>query len=107
MTLQTRYKVKGIGSETTINSHINIFHNNGKITKVEDKWDGKLPESGISKVSPLQLLWPLWWLRLAVTLAKSWLFWIWHFFWETWIWRVRGVFSCLKILRLPGNFPGP
>ncbi|QIW99731.1 hypothetical protein AMS68_005249 [Peltaster fructicola] len=49
MDLVTRYKIKGIGKETTINSKINIFTNEaGKITKVEDKWDGKLPDSSIA-----------------------------------------------------------
>lgn len=51
MDMSTFYKVKGVGKETTINSKINIFHENGKITRVEDKWDGKLPDSGIANVS--------------------------------------------------------
>lgn len=47
MDLRTRYVVKGIGKEQTIDSKINIFYDKatGKITKVEDKWDGKLPDS--------------------------------------------------------------
>lgn len=48
MDMTTMYKVKGIGKETTITSKVNIFHEGGKITKVEDKWDGKLPDSGIA-----------------------------------------------------------
>ena len=51
MDLKTRYVVKGIGKEQTISSVINIFHEGGKITKVEDKWDGKLPDSSIANVS--------------------------------------------------------
>jgi hypothetical protein len=51
MDMTTFYKVKGIGKETTINSKVNIFHENGKITRVEDKWDGNLPDSGIANVS--------------------------------------------------------
>ncbi|KAF6230360.1 hypothetical protein HO133_004702 [Letharia lupina] len=49
MDLRTRYVVKGIGKEQTIDSKINIFHDKdtGKITKVEDKWDGKLPDSSL------------------------------------------------------------
>jgi len=49
MDLRTRYVIKGINKEQTIDSKVNIFYDNatGKITKVEDKWDGKLPESSI------------------------------------------------------------
>ncbi|KAH0416208.1 hypothetical protein KCU90_g13876, partial [Aureobasidium melanogenum] len=46
--LKTRYKVKGVGMEQTISSVVNIFHEGGKITKVQDKWDGKLPEGAIA-----------------------------------------------------------
>ncbi|MCJ1225880.1 hypothetical protein MMC12_002529 [Toensbergia leucococca] len=47
MDLKTRYVVKGIGKEQTINSKIVIFYDKatGKITKLEDKWDGQLPDS--------------------------------------------------------------
>ncbi|KAL2056981.1 hypothetical protein ABVK25_002720 [Lepraria finkii] len=47
MDLRTRYVVKGIGKEQTIDSKINIFYDKatGKITKLEDKWGGKLPDS--------------------------------------------------------------
>ncbi|KAK4971935.1 hypothetical protein LTR66_011359 [Elasticomyces elasticus] len=49
MDLKTRYVVKGIGKEQTIASVIKIYlDSHGKIEKVEDKWDGKLPESGIA-----------------------------------------------------------
>jgi hypothetical protein len=51
MDMTTMYKVKGLGKETTITSKVNIFHEGGKITRVEDKWDGKLPDSGIVNVS--------------------------------------------------------
>ncbi|KAK3172983.1 hypothetical protein OEA41_006311 [Lepraria neglecta] len=49
MDLRTRYVVKGISKEQTIDSKINIFYDKatGKITKVEDKWGGKLPDSSI------------------------------------------------------------
>ncbi|KAF2089368.1 hypothetical protein K490DRAFT_63505 [Saccharata proteae CBS 121410] len=48
MDLKTRYKVKGIGAEQTIQSVVNIYvDGQGKIEKVEDKWDGKLPEGSI------------------------------------------------------------
>ncbi|KAL9094443.1 MAG: hypothetical protein Q9165_003293 [Trypethelium subeluteriae] len=48
MNLKTRYVVKGINKEQTIESVVNIFTtaDGSKIEKVEDKWGGKLPESG-------------------------------------------------------------
>ncbi|KAI9850167.1 MAG: hypothetical protein M1838_006012 [Thelocarpon superellum] len=53
--LKTRYKVKGIGKEVTIASVVNIFYDkeSGKIDKVQDKWDGKLPDSSIKNVSAM------------------------------------------------------
>lgn len=50
MDMSTLYKVKGIGKETTINSKVNIFVEDGKIKRVEDKWDGQLPNSSIANV---------------------------------------------------------
>ena len=89
MNLKTRYVVKGIGKEQTISSVINIFHNDqGKITKVEDKWDGKLPESSIVDVSYFQLANPLWW----AFYTWAWLFWLWSFVWWSKPWLVRTSF---------------
>ncbi|KIW03209.1 uncharacterized protein PV09_05434 [Verruconis gallopava] len=50
--LKTRYKVKGIGKETTVSSKVNIFTSpdGSKISRVEDKWDGKLPDSSIADI---------------------------------------------------------
>jgi hypothetical protein len=49
MDLKTRYVIKGIGKEQTIQSVVAIHTDGeGKITKVEDKWDGKLPDSSIA-----------------------------------------------------------
>ena len=88
MDLRTRYVVKGIGKEQTIDSKINIFYDKatGKITKVEDKWDGKLPDSSIQNVSIDQIMNPWWWLHYY----ESWLFWGWSFTWNTWVWQVCG-----------------
>lgn len=48
--LRTRYVIKGIGKEQTIQSLVAIhLDDEGKIKKVEDKWDGKLPEGSISE----------------------------------------------------------
>ncbi|TVY48199.1 hypothetical protein LOCC1_G002453 [Lachnellula occidentalis] len=51
MDLKTRYKIKGLGSEQTIASVIKIHTDDAgkKIMKVEDKWDGKLPEGAFAK----------------------------------------------------------
>lgn len=85
MNLKTRYVVKGIGMEQTIASVIKIYTDDqGKISKVEDKWDGKLPESSIANVSLIQLLNPLWW----VGYGGAWLFWLWSFVWYTRLWLV-------------------
>jgi len=52
MDLRTRYVVKGIGKEQVIQSEVAIhLDGEGKIEKLEDKWDGKLPEGGIANVS--------------------------------------------------------
>ncbi|KAA8626049.1 SnoaL-2 domain containing protein [Pyrenophora tritici-repentis] len=49
MDLKTRYVVKGIGKETTIESVVAIYTDEqGKISKVEDKWNGKLPDGAIA-----------------------------------------------------------
>ncbi|KAL9614346.1 MAG: hypothetical protein Q9167_001149 [Letrouitia subvulpina] len=52
MDLKTRYVVKGIGKEQIISSKVNIFYDKdtGKITNVEDKWDGQLPDSSFRNV---------------------------------------------------------
>jgi hypothetical protein len=85
--LKTRYVVKGIGKEQTIQSLVAIHTDEqGKISKVEDKWDGKLPEGGIANVSSaFQLLSPFWWARYW----EGWAFWVWSWTWETRAWRVR------------------
>lgn len=53
MDLKTRYVVKGIGKEQTIESIVAIHTNadGSKIVKVEDKWNGELPDSAIKNVS--------------------------------------------------------
>ncbi|KAK4624017.1 hypothetical protein CLAFUW4_05593 [Fulvia fulva] len=49
MDMKTRYVVKGIGKEQVIASKILIHQDGDKISKVEDRWDGKLPESSIAQ----------------------------------------------------------
>lgn len=88
MDLRTRYVVKGIGKEQTIDSKINIFYDkaSGKITKVEDKWDGKLPDSAFQNVSIDQIFSPRWWLHYG----ESWLWWGWSFTWDMYWWQGGG-----------------
>lgn len=73
MDLKTRYVIKGIGMEQTIESKVTITVGpDGKIAKVEDKWNGKLPESGFANVSGLSdLINPFWWEKYV----EGWLFW--------------------------------
>lgn len=86
MDLKTRYVVKGIGKEQIIESKVNIYvDGSGKISKVEDKWNGKLPESGFANVSGLSdLVNPFWWAKYA----EGWAFWGWSLVWYTRPWMV-------------------
>jgi hypothetical protein len=88
MDMTTMYKVKGIGKETTISSKVNIFHEGGKITKVEDKWDGKLPDSGIANVSKpwTNVVDPRFWANYWLSWSYSLLVYV-H---DQWWWMVRG-----------------
>ncbi len=52
LALSNKYVVKGIGKEQTIDSKVLIhIGSDGKISKVEDRWNDKLPEGVISEVS--------------------------------------------------------
>lgn len=86
MNLKTRYVVKLVGKEQIIDSKIQIFYDKftGKITKVQDKWDGNLPDSTFTNVSIGQLFSPRWWVHYG----ESWLWWGWSFTWDTWWWQV-------------------
>ena len=93
--LKTRYVVKGVNKEKTINSKVLIHTEGDKISKVEDKWDGELPDSSISNVSsPLTLLNPFWWINYA----EGWMFWTWSFVWETRVWNVSHALLCFLAL---------
>ena len=83
MNMQSRYVVKGMNAEKVIDSVITISVNDaGKIDKVQDKWNGSLPEGGIANVSPLS---PTSW----VNYWFAWGFWAWSFVWYTRPWMVR------------------
>lgn len=49
MDLKTKYKVKGLGTEKTIQSVVKIKtdETGEKILSVEDRWDGEIPEGPI------------------------------------------------------------
>jgi hypothetical protein len=88
MDLKTRYKIKGIGKEQTIESVVNIHTTSaGKITMVEDKWNGELPEGAFSKASWSQLFSVNWWFNYYI----AWGFWLWSFVWWTRPWLVRPI----------------
>jgi hypothetical protein len=104
MELKTRYKVKGIGKETTINSIVEVYTDaqGEKITKVKDLWDGKLPDSSISNVSHVWVfLSPFWWVKYA----EAWGFWVWSLGWETGMWRVSLSVCCSARLHVCFSFP--
>jgi hypothetical protein len=52
MDLKTTYKVKGLGIEKTIESVIKIATDSTgeKITSVEDRWNGNIPEGPVATV---------------------------------------------------------
>jgi hypothetical protein len=72
MDLKTRYKVKGLGMEKIIESVIKIYTNESgdRITQVEDRWNGNIPEGAFVKVS---LLNPFWWMN-AFGIVSFWVF---------------------------------
>jgi len=50
MDLKTRYKIKGVGTEKTIESVVQIHTDAaGKITAVQDRWNNELPEGAFTK----------------------------------------------------------
>lgn len=86
MDLKTRYKVAGIGKEQVIDSKLVIDTDSTgeKIVKVQDRWDGELPDGAFKNVSMLSL-WS--WVHYA----ESWAWWTWSFAWETRWWQVCGM----------------
>lgn len=50
--MSNKYVVKGINKEQVVNSLIKIYlGSDGKIEKLEDRWNGNLPEGAVSNVS--------------------------------------------------------
>lgn len=84
--MRTRYVVKGINKEQIIDSKILIYYDKvtGKITHLQDKWDGKLPDSSFQNVSVEQVLSPWWWVHYA----EGWAWYAWSFTWDMWWWQV-------------------
>jgi len=91
MDLKTRYVVKGIGKEQTIASVIKIHTSadGSKIEKVQDMWDGELPDSSIKNVSFRKAINPFWWINYSI----AWMFWLWSFVWWTRPWMVMPLFN--------------
>jgi hypothetical protein len=87
MDLKTRYKVKGLGVEKIIESVVKIYtdESGDRITQVEDRWDGNIPEGAFAKVG-LILLNPFWWIDVCGSVV----FWI--FCRTCWMrpWKVGG-----------------
>lgn len=97
MDMKTKYTVKGLGTEQTITSKIKIYTENGKITQVQDKWDGKIPEGVFATVSIFSLVNPFWWTKLGI--AVAW----WAFCgvaWTSRIWLVGVRFAISSIFRI-------
>ena len=99
--MRTRYVVKGINKEQTIDSKINIFYDKatGKITKVEDKWDGKLPDSSFKDVSFDRLFSPWWWVHYV----EGWGWWGFSFVWGTTPWQVCAAAFAVVVERVRKN----
>ena len=92
--LQNKYTVKGIGKVQVVSSKVDIYvdSKSGLIEKVEDKWNGKLPESSIANVSVLRPVEFLWRTALRVEYElESWSWWAWSFVWYTRWWHVGGL----------------
>jgi hypothetical protein len=52
--------LRGVGKEAVVESKVKIWTGqDGSIERVEDKWDGKLPEGSISEVRALFGVWPV------------------------------------------------
>jgi hypothetical protein len=100
MDMKTLYKVKGIGSEQTIDSKGKAQSDDtGKITRAEDRWNDKLPDGAFANVSVLSL-------RSWLYFGQSWAYWLWSFTWETWWWRVSYHHSHLRgMLSRQAPFP--
>jgi hypothetical protein len=78
--LKTRYKVKGIGAETTIQSTVEIHTaDDGRISMVVDKWNGKLPDGAFTQASWSQLCSFWWWVHYG----EAWAWWGWSRVWWT------------------------
>lgn len=84
--LKTRYKIAGIGKEQVIESKVLIETDQAgeNIVKVQDRWDGELPDSAFKNVS---LLSPF----SLVHYAESWAWWLWSFTWKSRGWQVCGM----------------
>ncbi len=94
--LKSKYTVKGLGKEQTIESVVKIHttDDSSKIIGVEDRWNGNIPDGAIAKASLSQLHSLTWWANYMI----AWGFWLWSWIWWTRVWNVGG-FQFLDYLR--------
>lgn len=64
-----------------MSSQVKIFTGDEAITKVEDRWNGQIPEGAFKTVRLFNIFS---WLNLAECVF----FWLWSFVWWTWWWKV-------------------
>ena len=50
MDMKTEYTVKGLGVKKIIESKIHIYTQADKITKLQDKWGGTLPDNAFQNI---------------------------------------------------------
>ncbi|MCJ1470260.1 hypothetical protein MMC07_008905 [Pseudocyphellaria aurata] len=105
LNLRTRYKLKlPIGKEQIIDSKVLIYYDKatGKITHVQDKWDGNLPDSTFTNVSLEKVFSPWWWVHYA----EGWVWYAWSLTWDMWWWQAfRGINAVTvpKLVKVPRN----
>jgi hypothetical protein len=80
-----------VGSEQVIESLVKIHTQGERISKVEDRWNGEIPEGAFAKVGLKEIFNPFWWLRSAGIVA----FWAWSLVWWSKPWEVSGESSLL------------
>lgn len=78
MELKTRYEIKGLGKEQTIESLVKIHTagegENMRIKEVVDRWNNNLPEGPFAKVSFISGFWRFgWWYERI----ERWVWWAW------------------------------
>ncbi|KAI2615307.1 hypothetical protein GGR54DRAFT_642327 [Hypoxylon sp. NC1633] len=107
MSLSNKYVLKGAKTEHIINSVIRIHvGGDGKIDKVEDRWNDKLPEGTVSEVSfPLASI-PIRSLRHMAVVSVDWGWWAFcHASWwqPFWAFRKLNAVTVPNFVKVPEN----